>query len=354
MSARFVNVVPLLVEPVPNPRTYEKPVLLSGMWLEGIRGSFVDVVAKLPPEPHLTELHDLLVIDHAAYVRGLLARLSVSEPNVVVQRRDDASPDLFADHPLEMFVHDEDMIKLVMSSCMLAGASAFIINRPLLVEMKESGDAQAIPEMQGYSNLRYVWQRPRPLASKSETEAGRFPELDLAEVARYCVLLEPYFRPTHWHAGRVAVAVGSLLSYALSSDPAQGYLALMITFEALLSTERTELTHQICERVACLLETDEDARYRTYIRMKQLYKTRSMFIHGDVINKHGVITFDRARFDAKLTNVPDDDLRDLFELSLRLIRVVLGEPELIQLLEQRKSEPLNEWYLRKLFSFKAR
>jgi hypothetical protein len=88
-------------------------------------------------------------------------------------------------------------------------------------------------------------------------------------VRAYCELLEPYFRPRYWHSGRLAVALGAFLSYALGPDTGHGYLALMTVFEALLSTEKTEITHQISERAALMLETDEDRRYALYKRMKR-------------------------------------------------------------------------------------
>ena len=75
MIAHFLTVVPLRVEPVPQPRTYEKPSLLPGLWVEGIKGSFADAISKLPPDTTITEMTDVLVLDYAAYVNGLLQRL---------------------------------------------------------------------------------------------------------------------------------------------------------------------------------------------------------------------------------------------------------------------------------------
>jgi len=56
-------------------------------------------------------------------------------------------------------------------------------------------------------------------------------------VSKYCAILERYFQPVHWHSGRMAVAIGAFLAYALGSDDGQRYLALMTVFEALFSTD---------------------------------------------------------------------------------------------------------------------
>ena len=160
---------------------------------------------------------------------------------------------------------------------------------------------------------------------------------------RYCEALEPYFRPTNWHAGRIGVAVGAFLAHVLGADPGQGYLALMTVFEALLSTDNSEITHQISERAAFMLEFTEDGRYDLYRRMKKLYKTRSLLVHGAIDNKKDIIAYDTLRLDAKITVVPDQDYVDIFDLCVRLFNRVLFDADLVTLPERRKSDALNEY-----------
>jgi hypothetical protein len=64
----------------------------------------------------------------------------------------------------------------------------------------------------------------------------------------------------------------------------------MTVFEAILSTGGTEITHQISERTACLLERDVEGQLSVYRRMKTLNDTRSQLVHGAVKNRKGVIT----------------------------------------------------------------
>lgn len=122
----------------------------------------------------------------------------------------------------------------------------------------------------------------------------------------------------------------------------------MTVLEALLSTGGTEITHQISERTACLLERDVEGRLRVYRRMKRLYATRSQLVHGAIENRKGVITHDRLRVDAKFKIVPDQDYDDLFSFCTRLITAVLKSEQLVDLLEHG-GDQLIEWYLRLIF-----
>src|SRR5207247_519307 len=114
-------------------------------------------------------------------------------------------------------------------------------------------------------NVRHTWQMPHNLQERVTFDD----RLDMEVVRKYCALLERYFQPVQWHSGRMAVAAGAFLAYALGPDDAQRYLALMTVFEALLSTDRSEITHQISERAAFMLETTQEGRYTLYKRMKK-------------------------------------------------------------------------------------
>ena len=353
MGAHWISVIPIHLEPLPNPKVSEKPTLLPGLWLESINDIFGVVAKQMPPDPTIRDLSGAIVLDYPAYVRGLLNRLQLTEDkpvallNLLSQRHNDI-PDCYAEHPLEVDVQEEDIRKLVMMSCILAGARVVVVNRPVLAEMK-GAPGSTIPVFDRSYNTRHVWRKPRNPVEDAvfDPDAYFAARLDMVAVREYCELLERYFRPTNWHSGRVAVAVGAFLSYVLGADSGQGYLALTTVFEALLSTDKTEITHQISERVAFMLESTEDGRYALYVRMKKLYDTRSRLVHGDIENKRGVITLDRLRLDAKMTVVPDQDYLDIFDLCLCLFRRVLKDDTLLALLERKdSSKALNEYYLR--------
>lgn len=290
------------------------------------------------------------VLDYPSFVRGLLERLQLTEDNPgalltsLAARHQDLT-DCYCEHPVEVDLQEEDIRKLVILSCILGGAEAIVVDRPVLAQMTGTAESPA-PKFCRFDGVRQVWLKPRnPGAVVTQHPDAPFPALDMCQVRGYCEVLERYFRPTHWHSGRVAVALGAFLAYVLGSEPGQGYLALMTVFEALLSTDATEITHKISERVAFMLESTEDARLALYKRMKRLYKTRSLLVHGAIENKKGLITYDRLRLDAKMTIVPDQDYFDIFDLCTRLLRAILQNAELLALLERRNSA-LNDYYLR--------
>ena len=55
--------------------------------------------------------------------------------------------------------------------------------------------------------------------------------------------------------------------------------------EALVSSSSTEVTHQVAERVACLLEPRGDGRIDDYRQVKQAYNLRSKVVHGAPIKE---------------------------------------------------------------------
>lgn len=56
-------------------------------------------------------------------------------------------------------------------------------------------------------------------------------------------------------------------------------------FECLFSTDTTELTHKLSERVAYFLETEPQHRIALYNDLKNIYSIRSQVTHGSVISK---------------------------------------------------------------------
>jgi hypothetical protein len=62
--------------------------------------------------------------------------------------------------------------------------------------------------------------------------------------------------------------------------------------EALVSSSSTEVTHQVSERVACLLEPPGNDRIDDYKRIKQAYGFRSKVVHGSTLKE---TQFDQLR-----------------------------------------------------------
>jgi len=85
---------------------------------------------------------------------------------------------------------------------------------------------------------------------------------------------------------RINVAA-SLLQQARSSGDIGIKIANYCSyFEALMSTNSTELTHQLAERAAFLLRNQPIERYEHFQQTKKAYAVRSKVVHGDVLSNN--------------------------------------------------------------------
>lgn len=72
-----------------------------------------------------------------------------------------------------------------------------------------------------------------------------------------------------------------LVHHARSIRDITGKISLYCSaFEALLTTSASEVSHQLAERVALLIEDDPDRRMEVYRSMKEIYDVRSKMMHG--------------------------------------------------------------------------
>jgi hypothetical protein len=105
-------------------------------------------------------------------------------------------------------------------------------------------------------------------------------------------------------------------------------------FEALFSTDTSELSHKLAERLAVFVSA-EDNRYELYGRIKRAYSLRSKVVHGSggadlgALQDAGVLCDDLAR-QVFLRILRSSDLETLFDsgsnerLEEYLIRSILG------------------------------
>ena len=132
MGIHWVSIIPVHVSPYPNPRPYDKPMVLPGLWLEHINGEFGAIAQKRPRDRTIRDMTEVVVLDYPVYVKGLLERLKTREPETVkvleeLERENESEDrsDLYAEHPLEIYLQEEDIRRLVMMSCILADAEVF-------------------------------------------------------------------------------------------------------------------------------------------------------------------------------------------------------------------------------------
>lgn len=74
------------------------------------------------------------------------------------------------------------------------------------------------------------------------------------------------------------------LSYEMHS-PNLLFLSLMISMEAMLNLDRSEVTFQVSRNTAVLLGKDKENAEQIFRNMRELYKKRSSIVHGSKVQK---------------------------------------------------------------------
>lgn len=112
--------------------------------------------------------------------------------------------------------------------------------------------------------------------------------------------------------------------------PAEKIALYCTCFETLVSTGPSELSHQVSERVAVLLEGHSTKTMDVYRDMKQAYDTRSKLVHGASLSGNP------AKY-TKQSKACDDYLR-------MLLWRISEKSEIKALLEQKSSEKINSFF----------
>lgn len=111
--------------------------------------------------------------------------------------------------------------------------------------------------------------------------------VEMNKLERIARNTERYFNLIIREIGPVSVALHCFWAFLFSRFPDQAYISLVTIFEALLSTGNNEISHQISERSAIILENAPEDRLRIYEAIKKLYDLRSKIVHGDIPKKKG-------------------------------------------------------------------
>jgi hypothetical protein len=166
--------------------------------------------------------------------------------------------------------------------------------------------------------------------------------------------LDRYFRSGIWWSDRMGMALKYFLNALCNSEPEGAFIELTTVLEALLTTERTEITHMLAERVSVLLHSGSSNGVDTYNLVKDLYKIRSSIVHGKVEPKKGILNRESLFITAKHSNVPMSKLKSLTSLTISVINCVFQEQKLLEIIQTKRSEgatnkALNEFFLMRLF-----
>ncbi len=121
-----------------------------------------------------------------------------------------------------------------------------------------------------------------------------------------------------------------------SSDVAMKIAQYCSALEALVSSSSSELTHQVAERAACLLEPPGEARLDRFKKLKEAYGYRSCAVHGASFKDK---VFDRLRS----TSCYIDDV------CRQLALLYLANPEKIARSIEGNEEDFNAFFYRLTF-----
>ncbi len=166
--------------------------------------------------------------------------------------------------------------------------------------------------------------------------------------------LERYYRSGTWWDDRLGRAFGHFWNTSCSLFIEQVFIGLAMTIEAALSTSSQELTHQLAERVALVVERDPEERYKKYKLIKELYnKTRGKLIHGAAGPKKGVINLESLSVTARHAFVPRSRCETLMSLAIAVLNALLRDQEYLQIIrttrnEHKTNEKVNELFTRRL------
>lgn len=107
-------------------------------------------------------------------------------------------------------------------------------------------------------------------------------------------------------------------------------------FESLLSTNSTELAHQLSERAAFMLRDSPVDRLQHFRDTKRAYAIRSKVVHGDVVSNKQVPDL------LEVSTHCDQAAREIFQK-------ILDDEELGRLFSSGSNQDLDEFMLRKVF-----
>ena len=175
------------------------------------------------------------------------------------------------------------------------------------------------------------------------------------QASRIALKVDRYFRSGVWWSDRLSMGIQYFWNALCSSIPEQAFLSLMSGLESVLSTQRTEITHLLSERVAIILGKGRISRLRIYKQMKKLYGIRSELVHGKAFTRRGKQTTESLIVSAKYSNVPHSAMGELVNITGSVIKCLLSRPTYLRIVqtkrnEDKTSQELDAYFLKQLFS----
>lgn len=298
---------------------------------------------KLPREINLNFAPShVILIEMKRYIDELEKRIEKEGQRLPELPRDGVS-----DHfDRSVFLTDGEAItRHLIVSLVLLGLPGFQVAGTYGLEIQGSGAKKKIGGG-GYSRLpsrgnywtHNYFLMPTPLSPIQ----GR-------TLKQMAAKLELYYCSGTWWEDRLSRAFGHFWNALCSPFPDQLFIGLATTIEAALSTDKLEITHQIAERVAMVVERDPEERYEKYELMKKLYANRSKLVHGSAdFNKR--LTMESLAVYGRGAFVPHTDSTKLMSLTIAILNALLRDQEYLQIIRNKKKDGKLNVEVRELFT----
>ena len=147
---------------------------------------------------------------------------------------------------------------------------------------------------------------------------------------------EPKLTMSQKQINRLNVATSFLQQARSSSDIGVKIANYCSYFEALMSTNSSELTHQLAERAAFLLKEQPQIRYEHFKQTKKAYAVRSKVVHGDVLSKKQLDTI-------------EDISKHCDQVARELLIKALSDTDFFDALEAKDNSVLDTFLIEKVF-----
>lgn len=140
---------------------------------------------------------------------------------------------------------------------------------------------------------------------------------------------------TSTHFSRIGRSMRFIQAAVREGHPAVKLAHYCSAFESLFSTDNSELTHKLSERVAIFLKDFDFNPIEVFDDLKSFYAIRSKVIHGDSLNSN------KEQHLSNMSQKCDNYLR-------YILNIIISDSKLLALFDGRK-EPFEQFFRNKLF-----
>lgn len=179
--------------------------------------------------------------------------------------------------------------------------------------------------------------------------SGSIPEY--RKLKKIAFLINRYFRPYTWFYDRVAFALISFWNSFFSFSSEQAFLSLFASIEALLTSNKEDISRQVMNRYPIIIGAAKSKRQFYGEQIKELYSIRSRIIHGNAKLKKGAM---REQFYMSLpySHIPYDQFGVLYEFTQKLLLKVLFNEKYFEIVSKVRSETTTDKHVEAYFNSK--